>query len=143
MKRLKRQTPREESTTTREHPKGSLRAFPLNEGLPNLTVLQEEFQDYWDVLLGRVDPPVKVRGRTLALMEVADAYFARASEVKALIHRLEREGRVLRGSPLYAYRTGELADFMEMAKRAADLGSRRLTEAGQQAEAEERGREYR
>ena len=142
MKRLKRQTPREETTTTGAHPKGSLRAFRVGEGLPNLTQIQEEIQDYWDVLLGRAEPPVKVRGRTLALMEVADTYFARASEIKAQIHRLEREGKVLRGTPLYQYRVGELATFLDMAKRTADLGSRRLTEASQLAEAEQRGREY-
>ena len=143
MKRLKRQSTEIPAREREEMPRGTLRAFKLSEGLPNLTVLQEELQDMTDVLMGRVSPPVKLRDRTLALMEVADAYFARASEIKMHIHRLEREGRVLRGTPLYQFRTGELATFMEMSKRAADLGSRRLTEESNTIEAEERGREYR
>lgn len=78
-----------------------------------------------DVLLGRVPPPVDLGVSTL--MEVADAYFARASEIEMLIHQLEREGKVLRGTALYKFRTGELRTFQEVAKRAADLGSRRIT----------------
>lgn len=149
MRTLKKRTPTTDAPEPRrspqepqELPRGSLRRFRLNEGLPNIAVLQEELQDYTDVLLGRVEPPVKLRDRTLALMECSDAYFARASEIKMLIHGLEREGKVLRGTALYQFRTGELATFMEMSKRAADLGSRRLTEESNTIEAESRGREY-
>lgn len=55
-------------------------------------------------------------------------YFARASEMTMLIQAAEREGRVLKGTPMYHFRTGELRTFLELAKRAADLGSRRLTQ---------------
>lgn len=137
MKKMKRTAPPREDL-----PRGSLRVFKVGEGLPSVVALQEEIQGYVDVLLGRLEPPVRLRDRTLALMECADSYFARASEIKMMIHRLEREGRVTKGSALYLFRTGELATFMEMSKRAADLGSRRLTEAGQRQEAEQRGREY-
>lgn len=124
-----------------EHPRGSLRLFRLGEGLPSITALQEELQDYTDVLLGRVEPPVRLRDRTLALMECADAYYSRASEIKMLIHKLEREGRVSRGDPLYVFRTGELATFLELSKRAADLGSRRLTDEQLDFEMQTKGRE--
>lgn len=85
----------------------------------------EEFQDYWDILLGREVPPIDVG--TLTLMEVANAYYARAREVEKIILEGEREGLYLRGSSHYRYRTGELRSFIEMSKAAYELGSRRLT----------------
>lgn len=125
-----------------EMPRGSLRMFRLGEGLPNITVLQEELQDMWDTLLGRTPPPVKLRDRTLALMEVADAYHARALEIKSHIQTLEAEGRILKGTALYAFRTGPLQNFIDMSRKASDLGSRRLTEESLRTEAEQRGRDY-
>jgi hypothetical protein len=117
-----------------------LRLFHLNEGLPSLTLLRAELQDMWDVLLGRKEPPIPVR-RVEALMEVADAYFARASEITAMIQRKEAEGLA---TPSYRkFRTGELRTFMDMAKRAADLGSRRITVTGQRIDAERTGRDTR
>jgi hypothetical protein len=35
---------------------------------------------------------------------------------------------VIRGSPYYKFRTGQLRSFIEMAKLMAELGSRRLTQ---------------
>lgn len=78
-----------------------------------------------DILLGREEPPIQ--SGVLTLMEVADGYYSRAAEITMLIQKLEREGRVAKGSELYRFRTGELRTFMELTKRAADLGSRRLT----------------
>ena len=97
-----------------------------------------ELADMTDVLLGREDPPVD---GVLSLMEVADAYFARAMELTMLIQQMEREGTVLKGSSHYKFRTGELRTFAEMAKRAADLGSRRLTEENLKFEKSRTGRE--
>jgi hypothetical protein len=115
-----------------------LRLFHLNEGLPALPVLQSEIQDMWDVLMGREPPPIPVH-RVEAMMEVADAYFARASEITALIQQAEADGLA---SPSYRkFRTGPLRTFMEVAKRAADLGSRRITVKGQKIEAERTGRD--
>jgi hypothetical protein len=34
----------------------------------------------------------------------------------------------MRGSALYKFRTGELRSFIELSKRASELGSRRLTQ---------------
>lgn len=78
-----------------------------------------------DMLIGRADPPIQVGH--LTLMEVADGFYARAAELTMLIQKGEREGRITKGSEFYKFRTGELRTFMELAKRAADLGSRRLT----------------
>lgn len=78
-----------------------------------------------NVLLGRLPSPIQAG--VLSLMEVADNYYARAAELTMLIQKAEREGDIGKGSEFYKFRTGELRTFMEMAKRAADLGSRRLT----------------
>lgn len=112
-----------------------LRDVPLELGLPKLEDLVAEFDHYRDVLLGRVEPPIDVGVGTL--MEVADAYFARACEVDQLIHQGEREGGIFKNSNYYKFRTGELRSFLDLSKRAAELGSRRITLA-QMAYAEQR-----
>lgn len=91
-----------------------------------------------DVLMGREDSPVV---GVLALMEVADAYFARASEMEQAILKGEREGSISRGSALYRFRTQELRSFKEMASAAAALGSRRVTQESLLQERERKGRE--
>lgn len=101
--------------------------------------MMEEVQDMTDVLLGRAQPPIQ--SGILTLMEVADGYFARASELTMLIQQGEREGTILKGSAHYKFRTGELRTFMEMAKRATDLGSRRVTAESLRIETERTGRE--
>lgn len=117
----------------------TLRAIPLGEGLPSIPEMVLELQNMTDVLMGRKPPPVDAKH--LTLMEVADAYFSRASEMTMLLQQMEREGKINRGSKHYKFRTGELRTFLEMAKRAADLGSRRLTEAQIIFEMERYGRE--
>jgi hypothetical protein len=101
---------------------------PVGTGLPPVGDLQEEFLGYANIILGRADPPTEVDGYYLDLMEVAAAYYARAKEIDMLIHWEEQNRRVIRGSPHYRFRTGQLRSFMEMAKMMADLGSRRLTQ---------------
>jgi hypothetical protein len=120
----------------RRRPK--IRKFDVTAGLPNLTHLSSEIQDYWDVLLGRVDPPIDAG--VLTLMEVADAYYARAGEIAALILQKERLGELPRSSKYIKFRTGELRMFMEVAKRCADLGSRRVTAKQLEIESERTGR---
>lgn len=119
-----------------------IRDIQLAAGLPPVEELEEELKEYWDVLLGRVPPPVEAG--ELTLMEIANAYFSRAMEISALIHRAEREGGVFKGSQYYRFRTGDLRDFIEVAKRAQELGSRRLTEARLQfdIEAQEMGLDW-
>lgn len=105
----------------------ALRSMTLEEGLGDVQTLSEELAGYTDVLLGRKDPPVD-QG-LLTLMEVADAYYARAKEIEMRILAEERNGGAFKGSPMYRFRTGELRSFIELSRRAADLGSRRLTDA--------------
>ena len=99
------------------------------EGLPSIEELHG--RAHWatlNVMLGRADPPLQLDGFYLDLMEVAAVYYARAKEIDMLIHWEEQNRRVIRGSPYYRFRTGQLRSFMEMAKMMADLGSRRLTQ---------------
>lgn len=80
-----------------------------------------------DILMGRIPPPVEAGD--LTLMEVADAYFARGCEIQYQILKAEREGGVFKGHSYYKFRTGQLRTFLELSKKAAELGSRRLTQA--------------
>lgn len=80
-----------------------------------------------EVLLGREPPPIS--NGVMTMMEVADAYYARAKEMEAAIHRAEADGVVLPKSRTYRFRTSELRAFIETAKSAVELGSRRLTAA--------------
>ncbi len=99
---------------------------PLDEGLRDVEALHDEFLEYANILLGRVDPPID--SPYLQLMELASAYYGRALEVEMLIHWEEQQHRVIRGHPLYKFRTGQLRSFIELSKKLADLGSSRLTQ---------------
>lgn len=129
------------ATNDRQSATGFLRAVPIGKGVPSIPVMLEEIQDMTDVLMGRIQPPIDAGH--LTLMEVADAYFARASEMTMLLQKAEREGTITKGSSHYKFRTGELRTFMEMARRASELGSRRLTEEQLQFEMEIHGKESR
>lgn len=56
------------------------------------------------------------------------AYYSRAQELESLIQEGEIEGSIKKNSAYYKVRTGPLRNFLEAAKRHADLGSRRLTQ---------------
>lgn len=112
----------------RHIPKGGrLRDIQTEAGLQPIEEMEEELEGYMDVLMGRVHPPIDAGH--LTLMEVADVYFARASEIQYHILKAEKEGAVFKGHSYYKFRTGQLRSFLELTKRAADLGSRRLTNA--------------
>ena len=104
-----------------------VRDIQVGQGLPSVEELSKEFKGYMDILLGRKAPPVDMG--VMTLMEVADAFFARGMEVTYLLHEAEREGAPMhfKGSNYYQFRTGELRDFTDLAKKAGELGSRRLT----------------
>lgn len=108
-------------------PKKKAIAVKIGEGLPSLHDMREEIDAMMSVLLGRESTPVD--SGILTLHEVAFAYYARATEMTMSIHRGEANGTVLKGSGVYKFRTGELRDFMELCKRAQELGSRRVTYA--------------
>lgn len=93
--------------------------------MPPLSELRDEIYGYMNVLLGR--KPAPVDHGILTLQEVANAYYARALEITAMIHDAEADGRVPAKSPLYKFRNGSLSDFVAIAKGAAELGSRRVT----------------
>jgi hypothetical protein len=95
-------------------------------GLPSVDELHDELLGYANMLLGRSDPPDGMDS-VMDLMEIAATYYARAKEIDMLIHHEEQNRRVIRGSPYYKFRTGQLRSFIEMSKMLADLGSRRLT----------------
>lgn len=77
--------------------------------------------------MGHKDSPIK--NGVLSLMEVSNAYLSRALELTMLIQRAESDGHIPKGSHFYKFRTGELRSFTELASKAADLGSRRVTAA--------------
>ena len=104
-----------------------LRDALVGAGIPHIDEIRNELDDYTDILMGREEPDHHYG--YMSLMEVADAYFSRAQELTMLIQRAEADGVVTKSSPYYKLRTGELRTFTEMAKRAADLGSRRLSAA--------------
>lgn len=95
-------------------------------GLPDVEEIKAELIGYTDVLLGRTPSPLD--SPYLSMQEVATAYHSRAREIEMLIYDLEAQGRVKAGSPLYKMRTGRLRSFIDMTKRCAELGSRRLTQ---------------
>lgn len=105
-------------------PQHGVRYFRLGEGY-DLAGMREEITHYTDVLMGREDPPIDLG--IMTLMEVAEAYHARASEIEMELLELEAEGAVLRGSRPYKFRTGKLRTFLEMSKKTIELGSRRVT----------------
>lgn len=103
-----------------------LNEVPVGEGLDlDAEELRQELLDYANTLL-RGDSPVN--SPYLSLMEVANAYHARALEIEMMIFDLEHDGKVVRGHPLYRFRTGQLRSFIEMSKKMIDVGSRRLSQ---------------
>lgn len=132
LKAIKRDAPYKGYTSNR------LRNIRIGVGLPPVVELQAELDEYMDVLIGREDSPV--RG-VMGLLETADIYYARASELTAMIQRGEADGSIPKGSEYTKFRTGELRTFRELAGRAADLGSRRLTALGTEVEQAKLGRE--
>lgn len=104
-----------------------MRHFAVGPRNSDLAGWQAEIDHMTNVLVGRVDPPME--NGVMTLMEVASAYHARASEITMQIQRDESDGTVLKGSATYKFRTGELRTFLEMAKLAVELGSRRITQA--------------
>ena len=99
---------------------------PVKTGIPSAEELSNEIFEYVDIMLGRKDSPLD--SPYLALAECATAYYARAQEIDMMIHAAERTGDVMKGSPLYKFRTGELRSFIELSRKVAELGSRRLTQ---------------
>jgi hypothetical protein len=119
---------------------GRLRAFDIPGGLPTVAEMREEVQDMLDVLAGRKAPPIDVGLHTM--QEVADGYFARGAEWVVLIYDMEDEFDDLPKNNEYTkFRTRQLRQFLEVCKKASELGSRRLTAEQIRLEQEIKGRE--
>lgn len=112
----------------------SVRAFRLGDGL-HIDDLHDEIVEMTDILLGRQPPPIDTGISTM--MEVAEAFHARAREIELHLHHDEAAGHTLKGSRAYRFRTGELRSFIELVSKSMDLGSRRITAL--QIELEHRG----
>ena len=97
----------------------------LRVGVEGVDGRVRELQCHVDILLGRVEPPIDAG--VMTLMELAEAYHARAKEMEMEIHDAERQGAVTRGSGAYKFRTGKLRSFTELASKTIELGSRRVT----------------
>lgn len=107
-----------------EEPAHGIRTF----GMPKtfkLSEMHDEVRDMMDVLLGNEPPPIDIGMPTL--MEVAAAYYARASAMEMEILTAEQNGSVSKGDRAYRFRTGQLRRLLEVCKGAQELGSRRLT----------------
>ena len=123
--RIKRHPPIEPPSSKAFYSTAEMRSFNVGIGFGTVSALSEELQEMMDVLLGRTEPPLDAGVSTM--LEGADAFYSRASEITMRLQKLEREGAVKRGDSVYKFRTGELRTFMDAAKRAAETGSRRLT----------------
>ena len=92
-----------------------------------MSELRKELSGYVEVLLGRTPPPID--NGVMTLMEYSNAVYSRAMEINMKLHEAETTGVVVKNSAPYKFRTGELRSFIDLAKGAMDLGSRRLTNA--------------
>jgi hypothetical protein len=100
-------------------------AIKVPYGLLSVKDLEKEIDEMASVLLGHTPPPIDTGISTM--MEVAEGYYARCAELTRLILREESNGTIVKGSPYYKLRTGELRLMLELCSRLANLGSRRIT----------------
>ena len=68
-----------------------MQKFPLKKGLSGADELHEEINEYINVLMGHINPPITDGVDTL--FEVSSTYLARAKEIE--IKLLEREEMVM------------------------------------------------
>lgn len=134
-------SPSKNSNSDLKRPRSTkpLRSFSTEYGLPSVEKLADEIEEMMSVLKGDVDPPIQMG--VITMMEVADAYHARAADINMKILRLQREGVIKSGDQLYRFRTGELRQFIDVASKATALGSRRLTYAQVLLDSERTGRQ--
>lgn len=89
--------------------------------------MRQEIDQYVAVLLGHESAPIE--NGVMTMLEYSNAVYSRAAEITILIQRAEADGVVPKNSRMYRFRTGELRTFLELATKAIDLGSRRVTAA--------------
>lgn len=98
----------------------------LPEGLGDYEDIMDELHGYTQVLLGHEESPLV--SPYLTLMEIATVYLARAYEIEMFIFEGEHTDAIPPGHVLRKLRTGPLQSFINMARKLADLGSRRLSQ---------------
>ena len=89
-----------------------MQKFPLKKGLSNVEELHQEINEYIDVLMGHINPPISDGIDTL--FEVSSTYLARAKEIEIKLLERERSGSISTGDSLKKFRTGELRSFIEL-----------------------------
>ena len=83
-----------------------MQKFPLKKGLSSAQELHEEINNYIDVLMGHINPPIADGVDTL--FEVSSTYLARAKEIEIKLLERERNTKVEPGDELKKFRTGEV-----------------------------------
>ena len=76
-----------------------MQKFPLKKGLSGADELHEEINEYINVLMGHINPPITDGVDTL--FEVSSTYLARAKEIEIKLLERERNGDVPSGCLLY------------------------------------------
>ena len=104
-----------------------MQKFPLKKGLSNVEDLHAEINEYIDVIMGHINPPIADGIDTL--FEVSSTYLASAKEIEIKLLERERSESIAAGDNLKKFRTGELRSFIELCKSAQNQGSRRITVA--------------
>ena len=89
-----------------------MQKFPLKKGLSGADELHEEINEYINVLMGHINPPITDGVDTL--FEVSSTYLARAKEIEIKLLERERNGDVPSGDALKKCRTGELRSVIEL-----------------------------
>ena len=75
-----------------------MQKFPLKKGLSSAQELHEEINDYINVLMGHINPPIADGVDTL--FEVSSTYLARAKEIEIKLLERERNTKVEPGDEL-------------------------------------------
>ena len=104
-----------------------MQKFPLKKVLSNVEDLHAEINEYIDVIMGHINPPIADGIDTL--FEVSSTYLAREKEIEIKLLERERSESIAAGDNLKKVRTGELRSFIELCKSAQNQGSRRITVA--------------
>lgn len=85
-----------------------MQKFPLKKGLSNVEDLHAEINEYIDVIMGHINPPIADGIDTL--FEVSSTYLARAKEIEIKLLERERSESIAAGDNLKKFRTVILLD---------------------------------
>ena len=86
-----------------------MQKFPLKKGLSSAQELHEEINNYIDVLMGHINPPIADGVDTL--FEVSSTYLARAKEIEIKLLERERNTKVESGDELKKIQNWRIKKF--------------------------------